>query len=267
MPERYVIAKDGTRIGYETAGSGPTVILVGGGLTDRSENAPLVPVLAEHVTVINYDRRGRGTSGDTTPYAVAREVEDIEALVDAIGGTAYLFGVSSGGALALEAAIAGSGVAKVGVYEIPWNVDADWPDAWRGYLSILDRALAVEDRGAAFEAFLRVTGTPDEAIAGMRAAPFWGDLEAIADTLPYDAACLGNGQPPIDRLGTIGQPALVLTGDDRPADAPRWVRALDDAADAIASAIPAAERDTLASQSHVPDPAVVADRLMRFFLA
>lgn len=267
MPDRHVISKDGTTIAYEITGSGPTVVLVGGGLTDRTENAPLVSVLAEHVTVINYDRRGRGASGDTAPYAVAREVEDVDALIDATGGRAYLFGVSSGGALALEAAIAGHGVSKVGVYEIPWNVDPDWPDAWRGYVEQLDRALAVEDRAAAFEAFLRVTGTPDEEIAGMRAAPFWGDLEAIADTLSCDAACLGNGQPPTARLGTIRQPVLVLTGDDRPAAAPRWVRALDDAADAIASAIPVAERDTLASQSHIPDPAVVADRLVRFFRA
>jgi pimeloyl-ACP methyl ester carboxylesterase len=265
MPDRHVISKDGTRIAHEIVGSGPTVVLVGGGLTDRTENAPLVPVLAEHVTVINYDRRGRGASGDTAPYAVAREVEDIDALIDTIGGTAHLFGVSSGGALALEAAMAGCDVARVGVYEIPWNVDADWPDAWRGYVEQLDRALAVENRGAAFEAFLRLTGTPAEEIAGMRAAPFWGDLEAIAHTLPYDAACLGNGQPPTDRLGMIRQPVLVLTGDDRPAEAPRWVSALDDAADAIASAIPVAERDTLARQSHVPDPAVVADRLVRFF--
>ena len=110
-----------------------------------------------------------------------------------------------------------------------------------------------------------MTGTPDEEIAGMRAAPFWGDLEAIAYILPYDAACLGTGQPPTDRLRTIRQPVLVLTGDDRPVEAPRWVRALDDAADAIASAMPVAERDTFARQSHLPDPAVVADRLVRFF--
>ena len=151
------------------------------------------------------------------------------------------------------------------MYEIPWNVDDDWPDAWRGYIEQLGHALAAEDRGAAFEAFLRVTGAPDEEIAQMRGAPFWGDLEAIADTLAYDAACLGNGQPPFDRLGTIRQPVLALTGDDRPAEAPRWVGALDDAADAITSAIPLGERETLAGQSHVPDPVRVADRLSRFF--
>jgi len=265
MPDRHVTSNDGTRIAYEIAGSGPAVILVGGGLTDRAENAPLVPVLAPHVTVVNYDRRGRGMSADTAPYAVAREVEDIGALIDAIGGTAYLFGVSSGGALALEAAMAGHGVVKVGVYEIPWSLEADWPDAWSGYVEQLGRALVVEDRGTAFEAFLRVTGTPEEEIAGIRAAPFWSDLEAIAHTLAYDAACLGDGQPPMDRLATIRQPVLVLTGDDRSAAAPRWVRALDDAAGAIASAIPGGEHDILAGQSHVPEPAGVADRLLRFF--
>jgi pimeloyl-ACP methyl ester carboxylesterase len=265
MSDRHVTSNDGTRIAYEMAGSGPAVILVGGGLTDRTKNAPLVPVLAPHFTVINYDRRGRGMSTDAAPYAVAREVEDIGALVDAIGGMAYLFGVSSGGALALEAAMTIRGVVKVGVYEVPWNLDADWPGAWGGYVDQLDRALAEHDRGTAFEAFLRVTGMPEEQIAGMRAAPFWADVEAIAHTLAYDAACLGDGQPPMDRLATIRQPVLVLTGDDRSAESPRWVLALDNAAEAIASAIPGGERDILVGQSHVPEPGVVADRLVRFF--
>jgi hypothetical protein len=264
MPDHYVISDDGTTIAYEAAGSGPTVVLVGGGLTDRTENAALVPALAEHFTVVNFDRRGRGRSGDTPPYDVAREVEDVNALITAVGATPYLFGVSSGGALALEAAMAGCSVASVGVYEIPWNVDADWPAVWSGYADELSRALAADDRGAAVEAFLRVTGSTEDAIAGMRSAPFWGDIEAMAHTLPYDAACLGSGQPPIQRLGMIGQPVLVLTGDDRPADAARWVHALDQAADATARAIPHAERDTLAGQSHVPEPAAVADRLTAF---
>jgi pimeloyl-ACP methyl ester carboxylesterase len=252
MPDRHVISKDGTKLAFETAGSGPTVILVGGGLTDRTENAPLVPALAEHVTVVNYDRRGRGASGDTAAYAVAREVDDIDALIEATGGTAHLFGVSSGGALALEAAMAGNGVAKVGVYEIPWNVDADWPDAWRGYVKQLDRALALEDRGAAFEAFLRVTGTPDEEIAGMRAGPFWANLEGIAHTLAYDAACLGDGLPPT----TVTQPVLVATGGG--ADF------FEQAGDALAASLPNAERLVLPRQSHVADPRAVAPVLERF---
>lgn len=264
MSKLSVVSKDGTTIAFERAGAGPVVVLVGGGLTDRSENEPLVPTLAERFTVVNYDRRGRGASGDGAHYDIAREVEDIDALIAATGGTAHLYGVSSGGALALEAAAAGSMVGKVVVYEVPYNLAPDWPEAWESYTDELDRALAAGDQGAALAAFLRVTGTPDEAIAGMRQAPFWSDLEAMAHTLRYDAACLGTGQPPVDRLATISQRVLVLTGDQRPPDAARWVLALDAAADAIATAIPGAERETLARQGHVADPAAVAARLVAF---
>lgn len=258
-------SKDGTAIAYECAGGGPAVVLVGGGLTDRSENGPLVPVLAEHFTVLNYDRRGRGASGDAAVYDVGREVDDIDALIATVGGTAHLYGVSSGGGLALEVAAAGSRVGKVAVYEVPYNRAPDWPRAWTSYTDELERALAADDRGAALEAFLRVTGTPEEHLAGMRLAPFWNDLEAMAHTLRYDAACLGNGQPPTERLAKIRQPVLVLTGDERPPDAPRWVQALDDAADAIAAAIPGAERETLVGQGHVADLTAVAARLTKFF--
>lgn len=265
MRNLTVASKDGTAIAYGCAGTGPGVVLVGGGLTDRSENGPLMPALAEHFTVLNYDRRGRGASGDASTYEVGREVEDIDALITAVGGTAHLYGVSSGGALVLEAAAAGIAVGKVAVYEVPYNRAPDWPESWKSYTEELDRALAAADRGAAFEAFLRVTGTPEAHIAGMRLQPFWNDLEAMAHTLQYDAACLGNGQPPTDRLAKIRQPVLVLTGDERPADSARWIQALDDAADAIAAAIPGAERETLVGQGHVADPAAVASRLTRFF--
>jgi pimeloyl-ACP methyl ester carboxylesterase len=267
MIELTVTSKDGTAIAYERVGAGPVVILVGGGLTDRSENAPLVPRLAERFTVVHYDRRGRGASGDRPPYDIAREIEDIDALIAATGGTAHLYGVSSGGALALETVAAGSAADEVAVYEVPYNIDADWPETWTSYTDVLDRAAADGDRGAALEAFFRVTGTPDDAIAGMRSAPFWSDLEAVAHTLRYDAACLGTGQPPVDRLATIRQPVLVLTGDERPPDAARWVQALDEAADVIATAIPGATRDTLVGQGHVADPEVVAARLVPFFAA
>lgn len=265
MTKLTAASKDGTAIAYERAGNGPVVVLVGGGLTDRSENGPLVPALTECFTVVNYDRRGRGATDDTADYDVGREVEDIDALIAATGGTAHLYGVSSGGALALEAAAAGSAVGKVAVYEVPYNVAPDWPQAWTSYTDELYRALAADDRGAALEAFLRLTGTSGEDIAGMRSAPFWSDLEGIAHTLLYDAACLGTGQPPIDRLATIRQPVLVLTGDERPPDAARWVLALDAASDAIATAIPGAARETLVGQGHVADPDAVAARLTQFF--
>lgn len=214
MSKLTVVSKDGTTIAFERAGTGPVVILVGGGLTDRSELEPLVPALAEDFTVVNYDRRGRGASGDSSHYAVACEVE-----------------------------------------------------AWKSYTRELDLSLAAGDRGAALAAFLRVTGTPEDAIAGMRQAPFWSDLEAMAHTLGCDAACLGTGQPPVDRLATIRQPVLTLTGDQRPPDAAKWVLALDTAADTIAAAIPNAERETLTNQGHVADPDTVAKRLAGYFAA
>ena len=125
MTKLTAASKDGTAIAYERAGNGPAVVLVGGGLTDRSENGPLVPALTECFTVVNYDRRGRGASNDAADYDVGREVEDIDALIAAMGGTAHLYGVSSGGAPALEAAAAGSAVGKVAVYEVPYNVAPD----------------------------------------------------------------------------------------------------------------------------------------------
>jgi pimeloyl-ACP methyl ester carboxylesterase len=264
LSELTVASKDGTAIAFERAGSGPTVILVGGGLTDRSENEPLVAALAEHFTVVNYDRRGRGRSGDGAHYDVGREVEDIDALIAATGGTAHLYGVSSGGALALEAAAAGSVVGKVVVYEVPYDLAPDWPEVWRSYTDELDRALSAGDRGGAITALLRVTGTPDDAIAGMRQAPFWSDLEAMAHTLRYDAACLGMGPPPIDRLATIRQPVLVLTGDERPPDAARWVLASTTQPTRSPPRFPNAKRETLADEGHVADPDAVAARLVGF---
>ncbi len=176
------------------------MILVGGGVSDRSENAPLADALAEQFTVYNYDRRGRGASSDTLPYAVRREIEDIEALIAEAGGSASVYGASSGGALALEAAAAGLAIDTVAVFEVPYNMAEDWPQRWRRYSKELDALLAEGRRGDAFELFMRMAGSTDEEVAGARGSPMWTDLEAIAPTLAYDAACLGDGQPPADRL-------------------------------------------------------------------
>jgi pimeloyl-ACP methyl ester carboxylesterase len=254
---RRVTSRDGTSIAYERMGRGAAVILVGGGLDDGSENAPMAPELARRFTVYNYARRGRGDSGDTQPYAVEREIEDIEALVDEAGGSAHLYGVSSGGALALEAAAAGLPVERIVVYEVPYLVgDAAWR-RWREYVEGLGAAIAEGRRGDALELFMRVAGSSEEGIQGARRSPLWPGLEAIAHTLAYDAACLGDGRPPADRLAAVEQPALVLTGggDDF----------FERAADAIAAALARAERHTLEGQSHVADPKAVAPVLERFF--
>jgi pimeloyl-ACP methyl ester carboxylesterase len=260
-----VTSKDGTSIAYERMGRGPAVILVGGGLDDGSENAPLAPELAEHFTVYNYARRGRGDSGDTLPYAVEREIEDIEALIAQAGASAHLYGVSTGGALALEAAAAGLAIDKLAVYEVPYNVAEDWPQRWREYVERLGTVLAEGRRGDALELFMRLAGSSDEDVAGARSSPYWPGMEAIAHTLAYDAACLGDGHPPTARLAKVTQPTLVATGGAHPPGAASWVLALDQAADAMAASIPQAQRRTIDGQGHVVDPKALAPVLDRFF--
>ena len=249
---------DGTEIAYDRIGEGPALILVGGALTDRAENAPLAPALADGFTVLNYDRRGRGESSDTPPYALEREIEDLAALIDAAGGTAHVYGVSSGGALALEAAAAGLSVDRVGVYEVPYQAGDSAVRAWQAYVAQLGAALAAGRRGAALELFMRLAGSSDDGIARARASSLWPGLEAIAHTLAYDAACLGDGPPPTARLATIARPVLVLTGGLAP-------DFFDAAADALAASLPRAERAVVEGQSHVADPQAIAPVLARFF--
>ncbi|MET7402149.1 alpha/beta fold hydrolase [Dactylosporangium sp. NPDC005572] len=262
-----VTSRDGTTIAVERAGEGPAVILVGGGLDDGSENAPLVPALARSFTVFNYARRGRALSTDAAPPpwrgpvlgrdAVARELGDLAAVITAAGGTAHLFGASSGGALALEAAAAGLPVGRLAVYEVPYLVDPAIVAAFAEYRVELHRLLGAGQRGAAVELFMRLAGAAEEDVAGARSAPVWAGLEALAPSLAYDAACLGDGRPPAARLATITEPLLVLTGDAGGLFEP--------AAEAITAAVPAARRHVLAGQGHVADPAVLAPVLTDFY--
>lgn len=261
-----VTSRDGTQIAYDVRGQGPAVVLIGGGIVDRSENAPLAAALAADYTVYNYDRRGRGLSGDTAPYALAREVEDIEALIEAAGGRAHLYGVSSGGALALEAGALGSMIDCLAVYEVPYDMSPEWPKRWRAYVEQLDEALSEDRRGDAFALFMRLTGATEEAIASARSAPWWADMEAIAHTLAYDARCLGTGQPSPEQLARVTRPTLVLTVDGyRDAGADAWILALDPAAEAITASIADAERRTVPGQGHVAEPDAIAATLIRFF--
>ena len=256
-------SKDGTSIAYDRQGSGPALVLVGGGLDDGSENAPLVPELADRFTVYNYARRGRGDSGDTLPYAVDREIDDLAALVGLAGGVAHLYGVSSGGMFALEAAAAGLAIEKFAVYDVPYDTDDDAPRRYQAYTEELHTALGEGRRGDAVELFMRLAGSSDEEIVAGRGSRYWAAAESLAHTLAYDAALYG--QPPTDRLATIRQPTLVHTGEAGLGGlGPEF---LTRAADAIAEAVPQARRQTLAGQSHVADPKAVAVVLKEFFLA
>jgi pimeloyl-ACP methyl ester carboxylesterase len=163
-----VISRDGTSISYEAQGRGPALILVTGGLDDGSENTPLARELSPRFTVFNYARRGRAPSGDTRPYAVEREIEDIEALIARAGGSAHLYGVSSGGALVLEAALAGVAADRLAVYEVPFDLARETAEEQRKYAARLEALLAKGERGRALELFMRVAGSSDEMIRGAR---------------------------------------------------------------------------------------------------
>jgi pimeloyl-ACP methyl ester carboxylesterase len=241
-----VTSTDGTRIAYDRQGSGPALILVGGGLDDGAENAPLAVELARSFTVFNYARRGRGESGDTQPYALEREIEDLDALVAEAGGSAHAYGVSSGGALALEAAAAGVVFERIAVYEVPYSVGEEDRRRWREYTEQLAGASPDE----AIELFMRVAGSSEESIAAARDSPHWP--AALGHTLAYDAACLGDGLPPTG----VTQPVLVATGGG--------MEFFETAGDALAASLPSAERQVIPRQGHVADPRAVAPVLEAF---
>jgi pimeloyl-ACP methyl ester carboxylesterase len=208
----------------------------------------------------------RWRSGSACTYALEREIEDLDALVAEAGGSAHLYGVSSGGALVLEAAAAGVAVDRLAVYEVPYDLAEDGPRRHREYAARLEGLLAEGRRGDAAELFMRLAGASDEMVAGARSSPMWPGLEAIAHTLPYDAACMGDNRPPTDRLARITRPTLVATGGASPDS---FVAGGGDffarAADAIAASIPRAQRLTVEGQTHMADPKVLAPVLQRFY--
>jgi len=189
-----VTSKDGSRIAYDRLGSGPTVILVVGALGYRKfgKMQELAGLLAESCTVINYDPRGRGDSTEVKPFALEREIEDIQALIEAAGGSASLWGWSSGGALALRAAAAGLAVERLSVYEVPFMVTAGAKRPTPDYGERLDELVAAGDRNGAVKHFMRNSmGIPAPFVALMRLMPMWKGLKATAHILPYDWAALG----------------------------------------------------------------------------
>ncbi len=248
-------SSDGTRIAFTARGEGPALVLVGGALDDGAENEPLARELSSSFTVVNYARRGRGGSGDTPPYAVAREIEDLAALITTVGGEASVFAVSSGGPLALEAAAADVPITRLALYDVPYAVAAHDVARWRDYRAVLSDA----DPERALELFMRLAGSPEPAIEEARRSEMWPGLLALAPTLAYDAACLGDGAPPVERLAKVVQPTLVISGAD---SGPFFAAA----ADAVAAALPAASRLTLAGSGHVADPIELARHLERFLL-
>ncbi|NEA35735.1 alpha/beta fold hydrolase [Streptomyces sp. SID13031] len=263
----HVTSADGTTIGYDRlSDDGPALVLVGGGLDDGAENVPLGDWLAATFAVVNYRRRGRGDSGDTAPYAVEREVEDLAAVIDAVGGRAHVFAASSGGALALEAAAAGVPIDRIATHEVPYLLGDEQVASWRAYVDDLGTALDADDRAQALRLFMRLAGSSEEDIAGAEAAAVWPALVALAPTLRYDAACLGDGPPPAARLAKVVQPVLLSTGatvDPHSAGLP--FDFFGAAADAAAACLPDAHRLTIEVAGHVADPQLLGPFLSRFY--
>ena len=256
--DKQTISRDGTPLAYRRTGQGPTVVLVSGAMSTGATMAPLAARLSDDFGVIVYDRRGRGGSGDTAPYAVAREVEDLAALIEAAGGEAALYGVSSGGALALEAAAGGLPVRRVAVYETPFADYGGGADERAQYTRNLTDALAEGRRGDAVALFLALTGLAPEMIANARQSPMWAGMEAIAPTLAYDNAVMGDGLVPRDRLASVTVPVLAVAGDA----SPLWLRR---ATEAVADAAPEGRYHVLEGQNHMVDPQALAPVLTDFF--
>jgi pimeloyl-ACP methyl ester carboxylesterase len=255
-----VTSADGTPIAVEVAGSGPAVVLVGGAFNDRTTVAGLAAALQDSFTTVVYDRRGRGDSGDTPPYAVQREVEDLRAVTGSVDGPVALLGHSSGAILVLEAALAGVPARRLVAYEPPWLsapgvTDPIGPDE-------LSALVQRGDRDGAVEAWMtRVIGLPPGAVAGMRESPAWGWFTGLAHTLPYDMAVTGGHEVPAARLAAIDVPTLVVDGGNSPAE-------MRGAAAGAAAAIPGARYETVAGEDHaiLQRPAAFVPLLREFLL-
>jgi pimeloyl-ACP methyl ester carboxylesterase len=262
-----VTSADGTAIAYERRGEGPPVIVVDGALCSRSfgPSPKLAPLLASEFQVITFDRRGRGESGDTAPYSVEREVEDLAALVKVVGKGVALYGSSSGAALSIRAVASGLPVQRLVIYETPF-VFPDGPSPVPpDRQSEIEQMVARGRRGDAVKTFMRMVGVPAVVLPLMRVMPgVWSSLTAVAHTLPYDFALLGHsaaGKPlPAEisaAMGAIHVPTLVGVGGKSPA----WMR---HTMERVAGAIAGAKLRVLDGQTHTISAKAARDMLVAF---
>jgi pimeloyl-ACP methyl ester carboxylesterase len=261
---RTTRSADGTKIAYETAGTGPLLVLVDGALCTRriGPGKSLARLLAADFTVINYDRRGRGDSGHAGEYAVEREVDDLQAVIQAAGGQAFVFGQSSGAVLALHAAARSPQITRLALYEAPFIVDDTRAPTGPEYHQKLTELLAHGKRGPAVRLFLRLVGLPPLVIGGLGLTPLWPKLKAIAPTLPHDSLITvehQQGRPLSPDLWVAAtKSTLVLCGGASEA----WMR---NGMQALADTLPDATLRTLDGQTHNLRPKVVVPHLVRFF--
>jgi pimeloyl-ACP methyl ester carboxylesterase len=253
-----VQSSDGTTIAFDRSGDGPPIILVVGAFNLRSTGEPLARFLAAHFTAFTYDRRGRGESGDTAPYAIEREVEDLDALIVEAGGSASVFGYSSGALLALKAAARGLAITRLALYEPPFVVLDGRPGPAVDHARLLAELIAADRRADAVEYFQReIVGIPAEIVAQLRNAPFRPALEALAPSLVYDATIVTDRSLPAE-LASVTVPTLVIDGGNSPAE-------LRTAAHALANGLPDPQHRSLAGQTHDLVPEAVGPVLSEFF--
>ena len=254
---------DGTTIGYDTWGSGPAAVVVGGAFNNRHTWAELAQALAaEGFTAVSYDRRGRGDSGDTEPYAVEREIEDLAAVIAAVraGETVYGHGVSSGGALLFRAVAPGLPLTRISVLEPPYRVPGAPPEPPQ-YIATLQRYVDAGDRDGLAEYFqTEVVGLPVEMVRSFRGTPMWDRLAAMAPTLVYDGLCLGGNDQslPADLLAAVRVPVLAVTSSGT-------VSWLGQTAERVAAALPAGEWVRLDGGFHEVPVATLAPALAAFY--
>jgi pimeloyl-ACP methyl ester carboxylesterase len=260
VPE-HALSADGTRIAFERFGSGKPIVLLGGMFCDRATHRPLAEALAARFTAVTVDRRGRGDSGDTPPYAVEREIEDVGAVVRALGGSASIYGHSSGAGLAFRAAAAGLPIDRLVLHEPPFGAeDADSRREARTLASTVRAAIEEGRPAEAIRSFLAAMGTPPEAAEEMSRDPA---MLRLAPTMPYDHAVMGDeadgGAIPVELARSITRPTLVIAGSASP-------DFFLDTAERLASLIPSARYAVLAGQDHGA-PAEAVARAVAEFLA
>lgn len=257
---QHVTSKDGTTIAYEVLGQGPPLVLVWGALGARDSpfTKAMRDELAKSFTVHDYDRRGRGESGDTKPFSVQKEIDDLRAVCEAAGGNPFVWATSSGAALALEAAAAGVPMRMLAAHEPPYMVGEHAAKFDRAYEAKVTRLVAEGKRSDAVALFMRTVGVPAPMVWVMRLMPFWKKATAVAHTLPYDAACMSGFDAPDKRLREIRVPTVVLVGDKTP-------KSLQDAAEHVARTIPGATKRVLAKQNHGVKPEALRPALVEAF--
>jgi pimeloyl-ACP methyl ester carboxylesterase len=250
-----VESDDGTRIALDRSGSGPALVIVLGAFCDRSTSKPLAGLLGSRYTVYEYDRRGRGDSSNGLPFSIEGEAQDLAAVVAAAGEAPFVYGHSSGGSLALEAAARGVEMRRLAVYEPPYTGDHDpGPEFGRH----LDELVATGQRDEAAEQWLAVTGTPPPIIEAIKSSPGWAHRQALAHTLSQDLRLANNGHVPLERLKRIEIPVLALAGGASPPWAASTMATL-------AVSLPHAGERVVEGQQHIPADPVIATILESFF--